>query len=129
MPLLLVGITAQSDTNSITDFQPALRMKCHVSKNTSHSPNSVLLPNLLMAVTGNVKKRLAENMVDSLWEKKTEKVHHQPPSSSSTQNTQNKSQKKQFVLCESSSSAHNSEKRMLDLSDKLSKDSKLTVTE
>jgi hypothetical protein len=84
MQLLLVGITAHSDTNSIVDFQPTLRMKCHMSVNPPHSPNSELWANLLMAVTGNAKKTLIENVVDSR-RRKTLKRHtinliplHQP---------------------------------------------------
>ena len=70
MPPLLVGITVHSDTNSIADFQPASRTKCHMSENPPHSPHSELLRHPLMAITGNIKKRLVENMVDSLRRKR-----------------------------------------------------------
>src|ERR1700692_2313286 len=70
MPPSLVGMTAHFDTNSIADFQPALRMTCHVSENPPHSPHSALLPNPLMAVTGNAKKKLVGNVVDSLRRKR-----------------------------------------------------------
>jgi hypothetical protein len=62
-----------SDTNFIVDFQPRSKMKCPMSENLPHSLNFELLPNLLMAVIGNVKKRLVENMVDSLQRKRLKK--------------------------------------------------------
>jgi hypothetical protein len=52
------------------DFQAALRMKCHTSGNLPHSLNSKLWLNLLMAITGNTKKKLVENVVDSLQKKR-----------------------------------------------------------
>ena len=73
MPPSLVGITAHFDTNSIADFQPASRMKCHVSGNPPRFPNSEFSLNQLMAVTGNAMKRLVKNVVDSLWRKRLKK--------------------------------------------------------
>ena len=70
MPPLLVGITMHFDTNSIADFQPASRMKCHALGNPPHFPNSEFWPNQLMAITGNAMKRLVENVVDSLRRKR-----------------------------------------------------------
>src|ERR1700729_2258830 len=45
-------------------------MKCHVSVNPPDYPNSEFWPNLSMADTGNVKKKLVESVVDSLWRKR-----------------------------------------------------------
>jgi hypothetical protein len=50
-------------------------------------------------------------------------------SSSSSNNNQNKNQKKPFVPRDSGSSSQNSNKKMLDLNDKIGKDGKLTVAE
>src|ERR1700685_2163215 len=70
MQPLLVRITTHSGINFIMDFQAALRMKCHTSVNLPHSLNSKLWLNLLMAITGNTKKKLVENVVDSLQRKR-----------------------------------------------------------
>jgi hypothetical protein len=60
-------------------------------------------------------------------EKKTDKLQSQP--SLSNQGNLNKNQQKPFVPRDSGSSSQNSEKKKLDLDDKIGKDGKLTVAE
>jgi hypothetical protein len=129
MQPLLAGITVHSDTNFIADFLPTSRMKCHMLVNPPHSPNSELRPNLLMAITGNVKKKFIENVVDSLRRKRLKRHTinllplHQP-------RTIRTNHRRNNSLC--ANLAHPLTTlilKKLDLGDRLSKDGKLTTTE
>src|ERR1700683_1441843 len=128
MPQSLAGIIAHSDTNSIAAYLPVLKMKCHAEKDPPHSPNSAPWRNLLMAITGNAKRKLAVNVVDSLWRKRLRNCTTNPLPLPN-QNNQNKGHKKQSAQRNSSSSAQSSDKKVSDLSDKLGKDGKLTTAE
>src|ERR1700683_391908 len=69
-------------------------MKCHAKETPPHSPNSAPWHNLLMAVTGNAKRKLAVNVVDSLRRKRVKNRTTNPlplrrPKTTRTKDTKN----------------------------------------